>query len=493
MKKALSRISIFTFILILCLSFTSLIFAETTEEDEYIYSLYEFTGADAYLLTQPAVCFVWSAWFAYIYNPNTETWSQEYMYGPYVGSGFCANPETGSIVTAGHMVDVSYVDLKWAVLDAYIFDTYPNDYYNLTDADWNWIYDNYKVEGYDDPEPDREVWVQFNTANSSVPDNPGETFMRAEVVTFSPYEQRDIAILRITPITGRALSSILLGDSSDVSIQDKVTILGYPWSSDIGQDNPLNPTVTTGSISGKVMLGGTQHLQIQGDAREGNSGGPVLGEDGSVIGIISWGTDYSNFYLRPSNDIKGMLGVENKLGQVDELWIKGLIMYNNNHYSEAIDYFDSLLNLSSGHLLAQEYKAKAQSNMGNDVPYVYPGEEASQEKTTPEPAEETAVEAASEETIAEGQEPAEKVDSEPVEENGMNLLTLILIIALPIIFIILVAFIIILLVRRKRIPAQRPEVENKSGEAKAGVKYCSNCGAELKPGQQYCSNCGKKV
>jgi len=36
MKKALSRISIFTFILILCLSFTSLIFAETTEEDELV-------------------------------------------------------------------------------------------------------------------------------------------------------------------------------------------------------------------------------------------------------------------------------------------------------------------------------------------------------------------------------------------------------------------------------------------------------------------------
>jgi hypothetical protein len=485
MKNNFLKVFVFAFILILCLSFTPLILAETTEEDEYIYSLYEFTGADSYLLTQPSVCYIWSAWFAYVYDPNTEEWSQEYMYGPFGGSGFCANPETGSIVTAGHMVDVSYVDLKWEVLDAYVFDTYPNDYYNLTEADWNWVYDNYKVEGYDDPDPDREVWVQFNTANSSIPDSPRETFMRAEVITFSPADQRDIAILKVTPVTGRALSSVLIGDSSNVSIQDKVTILGYPWTSNIGQDNPLDPTVTTGSISGKVMIGGTQVLQVQGDAREGNSGGPVLGEDGSVIGIISFGPDYANFYLRTSNDIKGMLGVENKLGQVDELWRKGLIMYNNSHYSEAINYFDALLNLSSGHLLAQEYKAKAQSNMGNDVPYAFSSEA--------DAAEETAVETA--ETVAEVQAAEEKAVTEPVTgEKGLDTLTLIMLIAFPIIFIILIILIIILLVRKKRVsPPQQPEEKIQSGETKTKGIYCSNCGAELEPGQKFCGSCGKKV
>jgi len=500
MKKNLLKVAIFSFILIFCLSFSSLAFADTPEEDEYIYSLYEFTGGDAYLLTQPAVCYVSSIWYAYVYDPNTQEWSDQYYYGPFGGSGFVANPQTGTIVTAGHMVDVPYVDLKWAVLDAYIFDEYPDNYYSLTDADWNWVYDNYKVEGYNETEPDREVWVQFNTANSSVPDSPGDTFMRAEIIAFSPWDQRDIAILKVTPITGRALSSILIGDSSTVSIQDKVTIIGYPWSSDIGQDNPINPTVTTGSVSGKVMIAGTQVLQVQGDARPGNSGGPVLGEDGSVIGILTMGTDNTNNYLRPSNDIKALLGVENKLGLVDEQWQKGLIMFNNSHYSEALNYFDAILNLSAGHLFAQEYKAKAQSNMGNDVPYEFKIEE---EVVVEEKAEAETESATDEETSAVGH-------SEGEEEGSGNLawgigLIIGVFVVVPLIFIGLIIVIIVVVVRKRRpaaaataAPAATPKVEPQKTEvkekkAKSGSKFCPNCGSSVKEGEKFCSDCGNKM
>jgi V8-like Glu-specific endopeptidase len=481
MKKNILKVFIFFLILGLFLSFTSIVFAaDTVEEDEDILSLYEFTGADAYLLTQPAVCYVTSVWFAYVYDPNEEDWYGPYMYGPFGGSGFCANPDTGTIVTAGHMVDTSYVDLKWDILDQYIWDAYPDYYYGLTNSDWNWIYDNYKVEGSADPEPDREVWVQFNTANSSIPDSPGDTFMRAEVINFSPWEQRDIAVIKVTPITGRALSSAIIGDSSKVSVQDKVTIIGYPWTSDIGQDNPLNPTVTTGSISGKVMLGGTQVLQVQGDARPGNSGGPVLdSEEGSVIGIITMGTDYTNNYLRPSNDIKGLLGVENKLGIVDDEWRKGLVMYNNSHYSESIKYFDAVLNLSAGHLLAQEYKAKAQANMGSDIPYEAKTEEAVTEV----------------QVVGEEEAVTEEKEEEPA---GLSMTVIILSIVLPVIFVGLVAVIIVLLVKRKgktEPSAEKESVSSKKAKGKSKVKgmYCSSCGAKVEKGQKYCNNCGNKL
>ncbi len=184
----------------------------------------------------------------------------------------------------------------------------------------------------------------------------------------SDRNQRDIAIIRVAPVTGRALSSVLIGDSSMVGVGDQVTIIGYPWTSDIGQDNPLNPTITQGSISGKVMYNGTEVLQIQGDARPGNSGGPVLGKEGTVIGILTMGTDDTNNYLRPANDVKLLLGVENKLGQVDNEWRTGLAMFKQNHFSEAIIHFKAVQNLSAGHLLAGEYTAKAQANMGSDVP-----------------------------------------------------------------------------------------------------------------------------
>ncbi len=153
-----------------------------------------------------------------------------------------------------------------------------------------------------------------------------------------------------------------------IEIQDDLSIIGFPWTSDIGQDNIMNPTVTTGRISGKVMLGGTEVLQVQGDARPGNSGGPVLDINGMVVGMLTMGTDETNNYLRPVNDIKEMLnrnGVENKLGMLDEEFKKGLINYRMGNYQEAINNFNAVLNLNQKHLLAQEYRSKAQSGVSN--------------------------------------------------------------------------------------------------------------------------------
>src|SRR4030042_1323905 len=372
MKKNILKTLIVVFIMVFFLSFASLIFAEEGSADQKNTGTdYQFSPGDSWLLVQPAVCYITTVYYAYVYDPGLAAWSEQYVYGPFGGTGCVVNPETGTIVTAGHMVDsivADYVNMKWTILDAYIFDNYPDDYYNLTDAEWNVIYDTFKVEGQNKTEPDREVWVQFNTVTANVPDNPGNTYTRAEVVSLSDSNQRDIAIIRIAPITGRALSSVLIGDSSMVGVGDQVTIIGYPWTSDIGQDNPLNPTITQGTVSGRVMYHGTEVLQVQGDARPGNSGGPVLGKDGTVIGILTMGTDDTNNYLRPSNDVKLMLGVENKLGQVDNEWRTGLAMFKQNHFSEAINHFKAVQNLSAGHLLAGEYVAKAQANMGSDVP-----------------------------------------------------------------------------------------------------------------------------
>jgi len=434
---------------------------------------YQFSAADQWLLVQPAICYITTVYYAIVYDPNFQDYSQtEYIYGPFGGTGFVVNPDNGTIVTAGHMVDAREADevnLKYTILDQYIFDTYPDDYFNLTQADWNWIYENYKVVGYNVDKPEMEVWVQFNTAVANVPDNPGNTFIRAEVVEMSTRNQRDIAILRIAPQTGRALSSAMIGDSSMVSVGDQVTIIGYPWTSDIGQDNPLSPTVTQGNISGKVMLAGTEVLQVQGDARPGNSGGPVLGkEDGKIIGILTMGTDDTNNYLRPANDVKMFLNTENKLGQVDLEWKTGLAMFQENHYSEAMTHFNAVLNLSAGHLLAQEYKAKAQANMGNDVPLV--------------------------ETAAAGKKEA---------TGGLPMWAIIVIAVVGFLVIVLIVVIIIVVMRRKPpvAPAGQPVIQQPPAppqipkESAQDIKknFCPSCGSPVQEGAAFCPGCGKKL
>ena len=260
-------------------------------------------------------------------------------------------------------VDINEDEFKYDLIYTYLTYNYDLDFW--TDDDWSWAYENIKVEGYQGGPYDMEIYVQFNTASAGIPDDPSsqETFKRAELLDYSKWEQRDIALIRIQPQTGRTLSSAIIGDSSIVEIQDSLTIVGYPWTSEIGQENVMNPTVTNGNISSKLMLAGTEVLQIQGDAREGNSGGPVLDDSGQVVGILTMGTDMTNNYLRPSNDIAEMLnrnGVTNKLGTVDEEFRLGLVMYRMEYYSEAIEHFNAVLNLNQRHLFAQEYRSKAQ-------------------------------------------------------------------------------------------------------------------------------------
>lgn len=359
-KKYRTSVALFGLFLISFLLFPAAIFAQNSNlELESSQINYTFTTEDAWLLVEPAVCSVTTVYYAYVYDPQKAVWSSVYTYGPLTGTGFVVNPETGTIITAGHMVDeaeVNYVGLKWTILQAYFIDNYPDIFFEtLSEEELNKIYDSYKVEGLNSPNPAQEILIQFNLAKTNIPDIPGENQHRAEILNLGNRNNRDIAVLKITPQIGQDLSSVLLGDSSNIFIRDEVIIIGYPWTSDIGQSNQLNPTVTKGSVSGKVVYQGNELLQIQGDARPGNSGGPVIGPDGSLIGMLTMGTDNTNNYLRPSNDIKSMLNVENILGKADTEWRIGLAMFKQSHFSEALKHFDVVLNLSAGHLLAQEY------------------------------------------------------------------------------------------------------------------------------------------
>ena len=453
---------------------------------------YVLTPQDKVLLVSPSVCYVSSLWTTRVYDDNLQKWSKPYNFGPVGGTGFCVNPETGYIVTAAHVIDVSYKQIKENILDQYIKETYPEDYETLSESDWDTINSHFKVEGLKDTAPDREVWVQFNTATAGIADNPDENHIRAEVISISDSNNRDIGIIQVTPKTGRALSGAIIGDSSLVEILDPVTIIGYPWTSDIGQDNILNPTVTEGSLSGRVILNGTEIMQVQGNARPGNSGGTVLDSKGEVIGIITMGTDSTNNYLRPSNDIKILLGkIKNKTGLVDEEWKTGLIMYREQHYVEAIKHFNAVLNLSSGHILAQEYKSKAQSRIADDKPLIT--------ETTINKIESTTV---------------SKIENAEKKSDGFKNSKTLLIIIFSGGFVLLAGIITCIILVLKR---NNKKNKNKKGfqvttpsqptiiieELKAGkeekirngikAKFCTNCGLKVEYNQVFCPNCGARL
>ncbi|MBF0381849.1 MAG: trypsin-like peptidase domain-containing protein [Magnetococcales bacterium] len=94
-------------------------------------------------------------------------------------------------------------------------------------------------------------------------------------------EMKDLALLKITPI--RPLTPAALGNSEKIQVGDSVIAIGSPFG--------LDQTVSKGIVSGKdkvVNIGGTIHkrlLQTDAAINRGNSGGPLVDNDGNVIAV----------------------------------------------------------------------------------------------------------------------------------------------------------------------------------------------------------------
>lgn len=111
----------------------------------------------------------------------------------------------------------------------------------------------------------------------------------------------DIAILRSAePVSGR-IALPLQDEESSLSVNDSVTALGYPGSSDdaTSEGSPLaqveDVTVTSGAVSrfynpssvggNEGMLDSSRYIQHTAITNHGNSGGPLLDKNGAVVGV----------------------------------------------------------------------------------------------------------------------------------------------------------------------------------------------------------------
>lgn len=93
-------------------------------------------------------------------------------------------------------------------------------------------------------------------------------------------EAADVALLRLR---GTNLPQLALGDSDRVAVGDRVLAIGNPFG--------LGQTVTSGIVSavgrGVSSEGFESYIQTDAPINPGNSGGPLIGMDGTVIGINS--------------------------------------------------------------------------------------------------------------------------------------------------------------------------------------------------------------
>lgn len=110
---------------------------------------------------------------------------------------------------------------------------------------------------------------------------PDRSEHAAQVIGVAP--EKDLAVLRIeSPPKG--LSTLPLGDSSELTVGRKVLAIGNPFG--------LDTTLTTGIVSAlgrEIRAAGNRKIRgvIQTDAaiNPGNSGGPLLNSLGQLVGV----------------------------------------------------------------------------------------------------------------------------------------------------------------------------------------------------------------
>jgi uncharacterized RDD family membrane protein YckC len=114
-------------------------------------------------------------------------------------------------------------------------------------------------------------------------------------------EEKDIAILKIE---GEDFPFIYMGDSNDIYLGEKTYAIGHPH----GYINVISDGVIS---SRRKWVDGLYYLHITNAIFSGNSGGPVINEDGDVIGVASF-TDREYVevvYAIPINVVKILLGL----------------------------------------------------------------------------------------------------------------------------------------------------------------------------------------
>ncbi len=109
--------------------------------------------------------------------------------------------------------------------------------------------------------------------------------LRIRLVGGEPYDNvtvlgvdkvKDLALIEIP---GTDFSPIRIGESSSIAVGVKIFVLGNPLG--------LQDTISEGIVSGIRSFEGLTSFQISAPISPGSSGGPVLTDNGSVIGIAA--------------------------------------------------------------------------------------------------------------------------------------------------------------------------------------------------------------
>ena len=171
---------------------------------------------------------------------------------------------------------------------------------------------------------------------------------------------KDVAVIKVEVTNAPVLK---LGDSTTVQIQDPIVVLGYPGAADVisvlSSKSFLEASALDGKVanSNKTLQNGSPVLQLNVTVAPGSSGGPVLNQQGEVVGMITFGgsgwDEETGFpYAVPTSTILEFTrksGAANEEGSTGPLYREGLDLYWNQDYEGAKTKFQAVKGLFQQH------------------------------------------------------------------------------------------------------------------------------------------------
>jgi S1-C subfamily serine protease/rhodanese-related sulfurtransferase len=221
--------------------------------------------------------------------------------------------------------------------------------------------------------------------------------LKAEVVKFSapvlldmngrplPDSGRDLALLRVKE---GVYPAIRLSDR-DAKIGDPVHMLGFPGvvlsHELLNQSATLEASVTNGAVSGfKQDSIGQDIVQTDAAAAHGNSGGPAVLDDASLVGVLTFvslspsgGSIVQGFnFLIPAKDVRNFLKgtpvTRPGESRFNDAWQAGISALFNERYATAVTHLSEANRLLPNLADVKRTLTEAETKMKNPPPRPFP-------------------------------------------------------------------------------------------------------------------------
>ena len=303
-----------------------------------------------------------------------------------MGSGFIVTPD-GYVITNAHVVDENDDDTKQGFVAQAFQEIIDEDIKTLeeamdrkmtdeeakamNDAD-SWYFSQTMEVG--------DIKSEFNVV-FGVTGKDGKIVamtIPARIVTKgNPIPGKDVAILKMTE--KHTYPTIRIGDDKAMRVGDQVYVLGYPA---VATFNPLlseetlsEATLTRGLVSAKKnMKDGWEVLQIDAAITHGNSGGPVMNDQGEVIGLATFVSvdeqrrqevQGMNFIVPTTivNEFVDKTKIKPEMSDISLAYEEAMKLFDKEHYKKALEKFQGVKEMNGSFPFIDKYIADARNNI----------------------------------------------------------------------------------------------------------------------------------